>query len=369
MTDTTIELLLVDDSPEDLTILKRLLLAEDKGAKFTINTTSAPVQALQWCNANPPECLLLDYAMPEMDGLEFLDRLADKRPELPLPTIVLTGRGDELIAVQAMKSGAHDYVIKQGVTGPILVHAIENAIAKFAAEKEAKARQRDLELFVDTAAHDFKGPLNVLMMEMELARSHMIDRSDDLQAIHDRFDRMMDRISQLGQMIDSMREFAREDHPIGELVCVELRAVINRVLENLDAALMNATVTATATDGVKVKGDEDLLIRVFQNLIENSIKFRGDRPASVRVYEQADARTDDTVEIVVEDEGVGFPIDDAERIFKPLFRSEHTRQAPGYGLGLATCRRIVERLGGRIWARALPNNGARIHIRLLRGQP
>jgi carbon storage regulator CsrA len=124
-------ILVVDDCREDREIYRRLMSID--GTNYEVAETDSGEEALELCRAAAPDCVLLDYRLPDLNGIEFLEELSRPTGELPVPVVMLTGQGDELVAVQAMKHGAFDYIVKRNLTRDRLRSAIDDALAKAAA--------------------------------------------------------------------------------------------------------------------------------------------------------------------------------------------------------------------------------------------
>src|SRR5690349_6055689 len=153
MTPPDLLILIVDDSPEDRALYRRLL-EQDGESHYRFLEAETGEEGLAAALAENPACLLLDYRLPDVDGLEFLTRLRAR--EVHLPVIVLTGQGSEAVAVEAMKSGAQDYLLKGSITRARLQGAVQNAIEKVdlrrkVEEKTAELQRmyQDLEVLVD----------------------------------------------------------------------------------------------------------------------------------------------------------------------------------------------------------------------------
>jgi signal transduction histidine kinase len=137
--------------------------------------------------------------------------------------------------------------------------------------------------------------------------------------------------------------------------------VLEHALQNLDAALVDAGAIVNADPLPTVFGDEVQLTQLLQNLIANAVKFRGDAPPVVRVTAQPN---EGEWIFSVQDNGIGIPPEQQDRIFR-LFQRLHTqRERPGTGIGLAMCRRIVERHGGRIWIESRSGEGSTFRFSL-----
>ncbi len=139
-----LKILIVDDSPEDLEHLRRLLLGRDK-PQFELVECRDSVSGLAACRQSSPDCLLLDYRLPGMDGLEFLQELR-RRDDDGLPIVMLTGQGDEAVAVAAMKGGAQDYLSKNSLCAKALDLAIHRSIEKINWKRMQREARERLEL-------------------------------------------------------------------------------------------------------------------------------------------------------------------------------------------------------------------------------
>ena len=136
-------ILIVDDSPEDRATCRRLLERGREGA-FIIAEADCGECGLRQCRSDPPDCVLLDYNLPDINGLEFLGRLRKAGDCEEIPTIFLTGAGSEALAAKAIKQGAHDYLVKGDITPEALGRAIHNAIDKAALQCEIDQQRRQL---------------------------------------------------------------------------------------------------------------------------------------------------------------------------------------------------------------------------------
>jgi signal transduction histidine kinase len=135
--------LIVDDSPEDRELYRRFL-ATDAEHRYEILEASSGRDGVRVCRDRRPDCLLLDYRLPDLDGLSFLTDLDCEIDGVGVPVIVLTGQGSESVAVEAMKNGARDYLLKGVLTAPMLARAVDNAIEKVTMQRDMQRQTRKL---------------------------------------------------------------------------------------------------------------------------------------------------------------------------------------------------------------------------------
>ena len=134
-----LKLLLIDDDEIDRKTFKKYLNAFPEGS-FTILEFETGEAGLKYCSRQKPDCMLLDYSLPDLNGLDFLSQLENTS----FPILMLTGQGDEKIAVEAMKMGVQDYLVKVSLTPTYLMSAINNAIKISKSENECKRAEKHL---------------------------------------------------------------------------------------------------------------------------------------------------------------------------------------------------------------------------------
>ena len=146
-----LHLLVVDDSPEDYEKIARLLRTDDRFATEIVHAETGS-EALDLCRARPPDCILLDYRLPDMDGLAFLTNVTGESGELLVPVVMLTGMGSEAVAVDAMKQGAQDYLNKNTMTHGQITRAVQSAIEVVGLKRQLEVTKDKLEqmAFYDT---------------------------------------------------------------------------------------------------------------------------------------------------------------------------------------------------------------------------
>lgn len=351
-------ILIVEDSPEDRAVYKRLFQQCASG-QFELFEAESGEDGIEFCRSNRPACVLLDYQLPDLDGIEFMTRLR-REPHLPeIPVIMLTGQGNEKVAVEIMKLGARDYLVKGEISADGLCRAVHNAIEKAALQNQLAAKQRELEQFAAVASHDLKAPLSRVSLAAKLLETQCADKLDgqnlELLGIVSR------GVDGMNKLITELLEYARAGGLDMPWEMVNMRDVANHALENLEVELTNTNATVEIADLPSISGLRTGLTQLMQNLTGNALKFRSDERPHIRI---SSVLEEGNWHFRVEDNGIGIGAESQKEIFAPLKRLHSVNEYEGVGLGLATCMKIVEHHGGQIWVESEINEGATFHFTL-----
>jgi signal transduction histidine kinase len=365
-------ILIVDNCTEDREYAKRLLT---KATEFTWQFTEASdgKEGLALVVSGTPfECLLVDYRLQDMDGIEFLQRLPQQFGEPGVAVVVLTGAGDETLAVRAMKSGAQDYLSKRDLDAKLLRRTVEYSITRFqltlANRQSAKLLEeahRELESFTYSVSHDLHAPLRHIagfsdILIKEFGPGMDVRAREFLQLIADGAVRM-------GLLVDGLLSLAKLDQHSLQLRRADLNAVVDQVVAVLQRDCKGRVVEWRIACLPALTCDRLLITQVFQNLISNALKYSRGRSSAVIEIGSIE-KPDEPPVIFVRDNGAGFDMTHADRLFG-MFQRMHTEaEFEGTGIGLATVQRIIARHGGRIWAEAAPDIGATFYFMLGEGQ-
>ncbi|MEQ0562027.1 ATP-binding protein [Amycolatopsis sp. NEAU-NG30] len=210
--------------------------------------------------------------------------------------------------------------------------------------RELERSNADLEQFAYVASHDLQEPLRKVASFCQLLQRRYQGLLDERGEQYIEY--AVDGAKRMQVLINDLLAFSRVGRKPGEHVVTDAGTLVDDALANLEVALSLSGGKVTRGDLPEVRVEPALMTAVFQNLIGNALKFKGDAPPEVRIAAERDG--DDWV-FSVSDNGIGIDPEYAERVFA-LFQRLHTRTAyPGTGIGLALCRRIVEYHGGRIW--------------------
>ena len=223
-------------------------------------------------------------------------------------------------------------------------HQLQEQLIVSRETSEALERSnRDLEAFTGIVSHDLKNPMSGALFMAELAKES--SNAGDSQLAMAQLDVVLGSLRQMNRFVGDLHSEALSRMKRPELVPLSLDAVLGAVLKKLAPLLESAAATVTVRDLPRIAGNETLLLQLFSNLIENAVKYRSDKNPEIRIFAESDLAR---VKIRVEDNGRGIPEEDWEKIFEPQVRACNTDGAPGSGLGLSLCRRIMESHRGAI---------------------
>jgi PAS domain S-box-containing protein len=230
---------------------------------------------------------------------------------------------------------------------------------------ESLTRSNDeLEKFAYVVSHDLQQPLSVVSSYLELLSDSCRDKLSDDEENY--LDRAASGAVRVQDMVDAVLSYARVDSRGGEFTSVDLAEVLEEVKSGLWKEITCARAEIITEELPVVAADRPQMLQLLQNLVSNALKFADKTPA--KVYVGVEERADEW-QISVRDEGIGLDPEAADRVFVMFQRLHTEKEYPGTGIGLAICKRIVERHGGRIWLESLPNRGATFFFTIPRRLP
>ena len=253
-----------------------------------------------------------------------------------------------------------------------MVRREEQSIRALNAELEQRVEQRtealrrsneDLQQFAYVASHDLKEPLRMVSLYTELLSRRYKGKLDGDADQYIHF--AVDGAKRMDKLITDLLSYARAGSEQAPTEAVNTEEILKSVLMNLKATIAAARAEITRDPLPAVVADPVRLTQVLQNLIANAIKYRGDRAPKIHV---SAVQNDDESVFSVRDNGIGIDPKYADQIFG-IFERLHDQEYEGTGIGLAMCKRIVERHGGRIWVESSPNEGSTFYFTIPRVQP
>ncbi len=349
MTRQSYRILLIEDDAADIALVSRLL-GRIRDFDLDIVAKQTPEAGLKELLAGHFDCVLLDYRLGQTDGLAVLPRIRKQRPFAPV--VFVTGEGNEYVAIEALKRGAQEYQVKSSVTSRSLQQAIQSAI-RIAQQEHMIAQQRqELVDFVSVVAHDLQQPLCAVKGNIELVRDFYGASLDPTgqEFVHSAI-RLTVRMS---RMIDALLDYARAGGAHQRHRPLNLNSVMENVLSSLSELIRSKEAEVIVSKLPPAVGDEATMTQLLQNLVANAIKFTEQKPR----VEVTGAIEEGECVVQVRDNGIGIPLEQAQTIFEPFKRLHSRKRFEGSGIGLATCRRIVENHDGRIGVESVEGEGS-----------
>ena len=236
----------------------------------------------------------------------------------------------------------------------------ERQQARLALEQHARDLERsnaELEQFAYVASHDLQEPLRMVASYAQLLGRRYRNKLDN--DADEFIDYIVDGATRMQALINDLLAFSRIGTRGGEFVLTDTNAVLRRVLNNLQFAIDDSHAVITYDDLPDVIGDELQLVQLFQNLISNALKFHGEAAPVIHVSAHHE---DNQIVFAVADQGIGIEPQYVERIFLLFQRLHGKKEYPGTGIGLAICKKIIEKHGGRIWIESEPGQGTTFYF-------
>lgn len=341
----TDHILVVDDSPDNLFLVQTIL--EEEGYEITLAEDGR--SALAQIEQSPPDLVLLDVMMPEMDGFEVTKRIREN-PKLPFMPILLITASNQPSVVKGLDSGADDFIRKPVEFDELLARVRSLLRLKHAIdEREQIARQR--EEFVSWMTHDLRTPIvaaeRMLMLFQQGALGELSSGMEEAITTMARSNR------NLLAMVNTLLEVYRYEAGRKTLAFlpVKIQEVLEEVIQELSplAAEKKLDLKYQRAENVNsiIVGDRLELHRVFTNLIGNAIKFTDTGSIEVRLSNgRQGGKSDGLLIVEVQDTGPGITLEDQKILFDRFRQGSHKRS--GSGLGLHLSKRIVETHQGTV---------------------
>ncbi|MFL5492815.1 MAG: sensor histidine kinase [Gemmatimonadales bacterium] len=373
-----VNILLVDDQPANVLALEAML----QGLGQNLITAGSGREALKLLLTHEFAVILLDVKMPEMDGFETATLIRQRDKSRHTPIIFLTAADkSQTQAMRGYAVGAVDYLVK-----PVVPEFVRSKVAVFvelakkseqlrrqaqllqASELEARDlaearaelvrdlehKNRELESFSYAVSHDLRAPLRRIESFSRAVQESQGDRLDDAGRHY--LDRVREASQQMSRLIDDVLYLARVTRADMREQEVDLSGLVTLLLDRMREAEPDRQVEVKIRPGITVAADGQLLRIAVTNLLENAWKFTARTPAARIEFGVTNAGGEPAY--FVRDNGAGFDMAYASRLFGPFQRLHRASEFPGTGIGLATVQRIIHRHGGRVWAEGMLGQGA-----------
>ncbi len=360
-------ILIVDDEESLMKALSTTL--QERGYQ-TAGFTQGPA-ALDTMRQNKFDLLLSDITMPGMDGIALLRAALELDPNLV--GIMMTGQGTIATAVEAMKCGAFDYILKPFKLSfilPVLSRALalrqlrlENAALQRRIHErtlELEAANKDLEAFSYSISHDLRAPLRAVDgFATILSRKYSAQMPEDARRL---LNQVTTSAQRMGQLIDDLLRFSRLGRESLSKRPTNISGIVQSVLEELRKDHSGRKIDVRVESLPDCNGDSALLRQAFVNLLSNAFKYTRQRENAV-IEVGCRRETGENV-YFVRDNGAGFDMQYAEKLFGVFQRFHRAEEFEGTGVGLSIVQRIIQRHDGRVWAESTVGKGAAFYFTL-----
>ena len=355
-------ILIVDDQQPEVSLLEHAL----RGAGFiSIASTTNPQEVCELHRKNHYALILLDLRMPGMDGFQVMESLKAIEPEGYLSVLVFTAHPAHKL--RALQAGAKDFVSKPLFLQEVLLR-VQNLLEVRLLHQESSLRteqleasNRELEAFSYSVSHDLRTPLRHIagfsrILANEFGPVMPVEAQEHLQSIEHAVHRM-------GLLVDALLKMAILRRRSLRLSHSELNPIVDEVISMLKPDCDGRDVEWRIAKLPALDCDPVLMAQVFQNLLGNALKYSRGRAKTVIEMDSIQQPGKPPI-IFVRDNGAGFNMKYAERLFGVFQRFHTDAEFEGTGVGLATVQRIIQKHGGMIWAEAEPDHGAAFYFAL-----
>ncbi|MCF4970512.1 hybrid sensor histidine kinase/response regulator [Nostoc sp. CMAA1605] len=362
----SVTILLIEDNIAEARLLQEYLQqAESK--QFSLVHVKRLGDGLNTLRHNNYDVILLDLTLPDSQGLSSLSLLIEQSPSIPI--VVLTNTNDEDLAIEAVRQGAQDYLVKRQVNVHVLVRALCYAIERKQTLESLRILNKSLENrveestaelvkaqeinqfksdFVSMFSHDIRNPLNTIL----LAAGLLQDNEDKLsqEKKHSHFQMIRSAIKNMAQLLDEVSFIGKAD--AGKLWCdliaVDLEAFCRQLVEEFQLAIKDKQIKVIFDCPQPLEPillDESLFRHILANLLGNAIKYSN--PGGQVNLELLNQKK--TVTLIIQDSGIGISIEDQKQLFQPFHRGDNVGGISGTGLGLAIVKKCVDAHEGEIF--------------------
>ncbi len=388
MNTSKANILVVDDTPENLHLLIRMLKEKD----YHVRASPNGALALAGVETEPPDLILLDIMMPDMDGYEVCEKLKADRRSRDIPVIFISALNQVFDKVKAFSLGGVDYITKPFQVDEVLARVsthlairglqkqleqanktLEQRVAERTSElaamnKELKTAKEAAESasrakteFLANIGHELRTPMNHIIGCTEL----ILTTHFTLEEQQKYLGYALNSARALSGIIDDLIDLSQieADGISEEHISFSLDMVLDTVVGRLisEANGKGLALKTRAESGIPewITGNSDILIRILLKIGENAVKFT--EKGEIRI---SASNKEDLLYFTVSDDGIGISADRLEMIFRDFTQADGstTRKYGGIGLGLTMARRMIDAMGGCFWAESVEGQGSDFHF-------
>ncbi|HEY8910672.1 MAG TPA: response regulator [Desulfosporosinus sp.] len=347
------EILLIDDTPEHIETAVTVLRENN----FRVRIATKGSTAFKLIEQHHPDLILLDVYMPEMDGFEICRMIKSESELSSIPIIFLTSSNDAESIKKGFDLGAQDYVVKPFNTSELLARVHTHIKLKKQTESLLKANH-ELDSFCYTVAHDLKAPLLSLS---KLTEYLALDYSERLDVDgRELIDNIQDKSTEIIQLINHLLELSRMSEMPMNLKAINLEQLFGDVFNELIKLEPQRHVKFSLNNLPIIQGDPVMIKLLVMNILTNALKYTRNR--TIAYIEAVSLENETEFIISVADNGAGFDMRYASRLFGVFQRLHSQIEFEGSGVGLAIVQKILKRHHGLAWMTGTVDEGATVYF-------
>lgn len=365
--------LLADDEPEMMRFLRSQLRS-----RYDIDEARNGAEALEFAARRRYHLILLDYMMPEVDGIEATRRIREMPLHKGVPIVILTARADEESKFQALDAGATDFLTKPFSSTELLARCrnlasvyemqqqiedrtvrLENALELIKQTETQMVQQAKMASLGQLSAgllHEVNNPLNFATTSIHLIRKRLgKSPHPEPELLEKPLADLHDGIRRVASIVSSLREFTHPDATHFERI--DLEEAISTAIRFVQIPAAEITLEKKVPGAPAIRGNQTQLVHLFINLLQNSVDSLREKGGEELRIDIDCVEEADQVTLIFEDNGKGIPDEERARIFDAFFTTKKVGQ--GVGLGLSICHRIIQQHEGSVIVESEPNSWCR----------
>jgi signal transduction histidine kinase len=376
-----LKILLIEDNLAEARLLQEFIKLT-KSQKFSLVHVKRLQDGIKQLNSEKYDIILLDLTLPDSEGLSSIPKLIEKDPRICI--IVLTNTNDEELAIEAVREGAQDYLVKRHVNPDTLVRSCRYAMERKQFVEQLRTANQTLETqveekttellksqevnqlkseFMAMLSHDIRNPLNTILLAAGLLQKYDEELTNDGRINHLQLIRKA--IKDVSNLLDEASLIGKSDS--GKLSykphILDLKKLCYELIEQAQLFAQEKKVNLIFTSSeqcFEFLGDETLLKHIISNLLNNAIKYS--IPGGIVLFELIKQEKD--IILKFQDQGIGITEKDQKQLFQPFHRGENVGIIPGTGLGLTIVKQCIQDHGGDITVNSQVGVGSTFTVKL-----
>lgn len=350
--ELTDNILIVDDAPSDIINLITLL----KPLNVMIQVSTSATNALKLINEHPPTLILLDVYMEDIDGFQLCQKIKQDYKLKRIPIIFITAANDEDSIIEGFKSGGQDYITKPYNASELVARVKSQLKIARQSRKLAQAYQ-ELEYFSYTASHELKSPILIINQLIHILEDQPLSEKEKSEL----FEHLDEKCKQSTMIIDGLLNFSRAFQHKITMDQIDATGICRQLLDELISLNPERRYEIHLDEEqYLILGDKALFTILIQNVLSNAFKFTRNKAISrISIHFK---RAANSFVIEVQDNGIGFDHAYKEKVFNMFCRLHPFSEYHGNGIGLATVKKIMNRLNGRVEVESVVNQGTQVSL-------